>query len=460
MKQSVAAGQARVVHGDIVDLAPPRAVREIAERLQRDGFEAWAVGGAVRDRLVGQGGGDWDLTTNATPHEMGHVFRRTVPIGVEHGTVGVLAKDGVLYEVTTYRRDVETDGRHAVVAFADTLEEDLARRDFTINAIAWDPISGELRDPYGGLDDFVQARLRTVGEPAQRFAEDYLRVLRALRFAGHFVLAIEPETWQALMGAVPSLGTLSAERLREELFKVLERTRHASATLRLYEASGALAQILPELAATVGLETGRELDAWLESIAAVDALPTRRPILRMAALLANVGMPSARSPDLRGGFRYTGHEVIGARIAEDIMQRFKASNAAVERVALLVRHQADLFPPDAPDAGVRRWLRDVGPDRARDLFRLRIARWRAMREEGGMRDLTARWRHAHRILLSRPVLDVGGLAIDGSDLKQLGLRPGPRFGEILRELLERVIDEPTLNTREQLLAIAGAEQEE
>jgi tRNA nucleotidyltransferase (CCA-adding enzyme) len=445
-------GAADVQHGDSVDLAPPRAVREIAERLRRDGFAAWAVGGAVRDRLLGEPGGDWDLTTNATPHELRHVFRRTVPIGIEHGTVGVLAQDGVLYEVTTYRRDVETDGRHAVVAFAETLEEDLARRDFTINAIAWDPVSGELRDPYGGLVDLENAVLRTVGEPAQRFAEDYLRVLRALRFSGHYVLDIEPATWQALIGAAGHLDRLSAERVREEIFKVLGNTRHASAALRLYQASGALATILPELAATVGLETGGERDAWLESSAAVDALPPTRPLLRMAALLANVGMPAARSPDLRGGVRYTGHAAVGAPIAERIMKRLKASNADVERVTLLVRRQADLFPPDAPDSGVRRWLRDVGPENVNDLFRLRIARWRARREEGGMRDIAARWRHAHRIMLARPVLDVGGLAIDGADLKQLGLRPGPRFGEILRDLLEHVIDDPSLNTREQLLA--------
>jgi tRNA nucleotidyltransferase (CCA-adding enzyme) len=443
--------------GDIVDLAPPRAVREIAERLRRAGFQAWAVGGAVRDRLLGLGGGDWDIATSAPPHDVRHVFRRTVPLGIEHGTVGVLASDGVLYEVTTFRHDVETDGRHAVVAFATTLEEDLARRDFTFNAIAWDPVSGELRDPYDGLRDLRQARLRTVGDPAARFAEDYLRVLRALRFAGHFVLTVDPAAWQAIVAAVPQLDRLSAERVREELFKILGRTRPASAALQLYAESGVLARIFPELAATVGLDSGGQLDAWRESLAAVDALPPTRPLLRLAALLANVGMPAARSRDLRGGWRFTGHETIGARRAEEIMQRLKASNADTAHVVALVRHQSDLFPPDAPDAGVRRWLRDISTERVRDLFRLRIARWRARREEGGLRDLVARWRHAHRILLERPVLAVHGLAIDGTDLKRLGLEPGPRFGEILRELLERVIDEPALNERERLIAIVEAE---
>jgi tRNA nucleotidyltransferase (CCA-adding enzyme) len=446
-----------VVDGEVVDLAPPRAVRQIAEELNRAGHQAWAVGGAVRDRLLGIPGGDWDLTTSATPHEMRTIFRRTVPIGIEHGTVGVLARDGVMYEVTTFRQDVETDGRHAVVAFAETLEEDLARRDFTLNAIAWDPLTGVLRDPYGGFADLQAARLQTVGEPAERFAEDYLRVLRALRFAGHFVLEIEPRTWSAIAEAAPRLTGLSAERVREELWKVLARTRHASAALDLWGRAGALRELIPELDATRGLEMPGGGDAWRESLAAVDALPPRRPLLRLAALLHSVGMPAARTKDLRGGFRFTGHEVLGARKAEDVMRRLKASNHDIEHVAMLVRRQSDLFPPDAPDAGVRRWLRDIGPDNFNDFFRLRIALWRARPVAGGAKDVAERWRHAHRVLLTRPALDVHALAIDGRDLKKLGIAPGPRFGEILRDLTERVIDDPALNDRETLLGIVRAE---
>jgi tRNA nucleotidyltransferase (CCA-adding enzyme) len=446
-----------VVDGEVLDLAPPRAVRQIAEQLSRAGHQAWAVGGAVRDRLLGIPNGDWDLTTSATPHEVRDIFRRTVPIGIEHGTVGVLAKDGVLYEVTTFRRDVETDGRHAVVAFAETLEEDLARRDFTLNAIAWDPLSGVLRDPFGGIRDLHEARLCTVGEPAERFAEDYLRVLRALRFAGHFVLEIEAATWDALVAAVPKLPALSAERIREELWKVLTRTRHASAALRLWSESGALETLLPELAATRGIETGGGLDGWHESLAAVDALPPSRPLLRMAALLHAVGMPGARTRDLRGGWRFTGHEVIGGRKADEMLRRLKASNHDAEYVGMLVRRQSDLFPPDAPDAGVRRWLRDMDPNVVNDFFRLRIALWRARPVEGGARDVAERWRHVHRVLMTRPPLSVHDLDINGGDLKRLGVQPGPRFGEILRALLERVIDDPSLNQRETLMEIVRTE---
>ncbi|MEX0907258.1 MAG: CCA tRNA nucleotidyltransferase [Gemmatimonadota bacterium] len=436
---------------------PPPAVLEIARKLDHAGHDVWAVGGAVRDALLGAPGGDWDLASSARPEEVRAIFRRTVPIGIEHGTVGVLASDGVLYEVTTFRRDVETTGRHAVVAFAQTIDEDLARRDFTFNAMAWHPIRDELRDPFGGFDDLEGAVLRTVGDPADRFAEDYLRVLRALRFAGHFVLIVEPDAWVALRAAVPRLTDLSAERVREELLKVLGKTPHAAAVLELYAESGALAVLYPELEALRTIEAVSLSDEpWTRTLRAVDALPVTRPRLRLAALLHAVGMPVARARDLRGGWRYVGHEPHGARKAEELMRRIKASNADVEYVAALIGRQSDLFPPDAPDAGVRRWLLHIPPPLVNDFFRLRIALWRAHPVERGDRDLRERWSHVRRVLAGNPPLTTADLAIDGSDLKRLGLEPGPQFGEILRLLLERVIEQPSLNERELLLAEARA----
>lgn len=440
-----------------MQLNAPRAVLEIAQKLDHAGHDVWAVGGAVRDALIGAPGGDWDLATSARPEEVRRMFRRTAPIGIEHGTVGVLGSDGVLYEVTTFRRDVETTGRHAVVEFAHTIDEDLARRDFTFNAIAWHPIHDEIRDPYDGLGDLHAARLRTVGAASERFAEDYLRVLRGLRFAGHFVLEPTSETWDALTAAVPQLGVLSAERVREELFKVLSKTPHASAALRLYERSGALAELYPELRAVADLQQSDPADAtslWQRTLAATDAVPPSRPLLRMAALLHSVGVPAAATRDLRGNWRFTGHEVFGARKARDVMQRLKASNADTEYVTALVAKQSDLFPPDAPDAGVRRWLLHVPPTLVPDLFRLRIALWRAHPVERGEADLAARWRHVRRVLATDPPLDAAALAISGDDLKAMGLPPGPRFGEILRALLDRVVDDPALNERETLLRMA------
>lgn len=441
-----------------IELEPPRAVVAIARRLEERGYEAWAVGGAVRDSLIGRSGGDWDLATDATPDQIRRVFRRTVPIGIEHGTVGVLADDSVLYEVTTFRQDVETDGRHAVVRFASTLDEDLARRDFTINAVAWNPITHELRDPFGGAADLRQGVLRTVGDPERRFAEDYLRVLRALRFAGHFGLRIEEETRRALVAATVHLDRLSPERIREELVKVLSKTRRASTSLGLYAETGVLAKLLPELDAARGLEVHEGADAWTLAIRSVDAVSRMRIRLRLAALLHVVGYPLAKARDLRGGFRYTGNEQMGARASEAILRRLRSSNAEIARVVAIVAHQSDLFPPDASDAVVRRWLADVGPELVNDLFRLRIARQRAAPVERAGDDIVARWRIARRIMHTDPPLTIDRLAIDGNDLRSAGLQPGPRFGEILRDLLDRVIDDPTLNDRDALLDIVKRER--
>lgn len=436
-------------------LLPPPAVVEIAERLRRHGHQAWAVGGAVRDALLGVGHGDWDLATDARPPEVRRIFRRTIPIGIEHGTVGVIGRDGVMYEVTTFRRDVETFGRHAVVAFADSIEEDLSRRDFTINAIAWDPLDDSLLDPHGGLQDLEERRLRTVGHAPDRMAEDYLRVLRALRFAGQYELTIDDDTWSAIQAAVGQLRALSAERVHEELTKVLARARKASIALELYARSGVLDALFPELAATRGVSLADgEPDVWTRSLAASDAVSPVRLRVRYAALLHGIGIPAARTRDpLRGGWRVTGHERMGGRKAEELLRRLRASNADTERIASLVLRQSDLFPPDARSASVRRWLADVGPELVRDLFRLRIALYKAQPVTGGDADLVERWRKAHRVMLQHPVISLDGLAIDGEDLKRLGLSPGPRFGEILRVLLLRVIEKPELNTRDALLAI-------
>lgn len=434
-----------------IRLAAPDAVLEIAAKLEKAGFETWAVGGAVRDALLGMRGNDWDLATRARPRDVQKVFKRTVPVGIDHGTVGVLARDGSMYEVTTFRRDVETFGRHATVQFSATIEEDLARRDFTFNAIAWNPLTHELRDPYDGFDDLKAARLRTVGEPAERFREDYLRILRALRFAGHFVLEIESATWDALISATDRLHQLSAERIREELWKIFTKTPHASAALKFYASSGVLGVLYPEIAAVVKLERETDRPVWTRTLAAVDQLPRNRPALRMAALLHGIGMPSVGDRDLRGEWRFAGHEARGARDAEALMRRLKASNADIERVSALVRLQNDIFPPDAPDAGVRRWLRHVPPSRVNDLFRLRFALARAAGESAA--DLKQRWRHVHRILLQHPVIDVAGLAIGGKELKALGLTPGPEFSSIFEGLLERVLEDPSLNEAGTLIRI-------
>lgn len=442
---------------DRPDLHPPPDVLFIARKLQEAGFDTWTVGGAVRDALAGghhedwdptaSGApiSDWDLTTAARPRDVQRLFRRTVPVGVAHGTVGVLGKDGRLYEVTTFRRDVETDGRHARVIFADRVDDDLRRRDFTINAVAWHPLTHELRDPHGGLPDLLDGILRTVGDPAERFREDRLRVLRALRFAGRFGLRIDEGTWQAAREAAPELVHLSAERVREELLKVLRQVHPPSLSLRLYEQSGALAQLYPELQACVGAADG-DADVWTHLLRVVDDLPKHRTALRFAALLHDAG--KAVDP--------ADHASTGAALAHRLMKRLKFSNAEIDRAVHLVAQHSAFPSPGAPAPELRRWLRRIGREYVNDLFRLRIADLRARAaDDPRLAETNRLWKRVRGELASEAPLEIGDLAISGAELRALGLPPGPLYGEILRGLLERVTDDPSLNDRETLMGMVA-----
>lgn len=420
-------------HG--LDLRPPPSFSDMSNRLEEAGFEAWAVGGAVRDRLLGVVTPDWDLATSARPSDVVKLFRRTVPVGIEHGTVGVLDLDGVLYEVTTFRKDVETDGRHAVVTFAESIEDDLARRDFTINAIAWRECTGELRDPWGGRSDLAAGILRAVGDPSERFAEDYLRVLRGLRFAGAYELTMDPPTREALEEAVPGLDRLSAERVREELIKVLS-SRAPSATLRLYRDTGALGVWYPEL------ERHADDAAWDETLAAIDELHRDRWLLRVCRLLLVMPTdPSAESPE----------DDANLAAAGALLKRLKFSGAHQRRILHLYQHFLPFISPVDSSSRIREWLSEIGSGTERDLFRLHIAAARASRAEDAMKALVFVWRRAHDERLSGAPIEQADLAVDGHDVLSLGMSPGPLVGLLLDELHARVLEDPELNTRKALL---------
>jgi tRNA nucleotidyltransferase (CCA-adding enzyme) len=405
-------------------LEVPEAVRRIAERLERSGYATWTVGGAVRDALLGVSRSDWDLATAARPETVRKLFSPSYPIGIQFGTVGVRGADGRVYEVTTFRRDIETDGRHAVVEYADEIEEDLARRDFTVNAIAYHPLREQYLDPFAGRDDLRSGTLRCVGDASQRFAEDYLRVLRGLRFAGRYGLQIEAATREALEAAVPRLPRLSGERVREELLKVLAAPR-PSPSLGLYRESGALTVIAPELA-------GVAKDAWTCQLRAIDYLPASRWMLRLALLLAPAG------PGI-----------------ETLLRRLRFSNAETRVVTALVR-ALDLRLPVATDVvGARRWLSEVTPAHGRDVLRLHVARRRG--EPSGAKDgkdLADRVRRILEVMRRHDPVTLSDLAIDGNDIQAaLGLRTGPEVGRLLQRCLEAVVENPELNQRDDLLAM-------
>jgi tRNA nucleotidyltransferase/poly(A) polymerase len=440
-----------------VDLQPPDEVVGIARRLEAAGYPAWVVGGAVRDALRGVDPGDWDLTTAARPGEIQRIFPRTVPVGIAHGTVGVLAPSGRMYEVTTFRRDVETFGRHATVAFAETLDEDLSRRDFTINAIAWHPSSHELRDPHGGVQDLERGVLRTVEEPERRFEEDRLRVLRGLRFAGGFGMEVEASTWNAIVESADKLGELSAERLREELWKVLGGHEVPSRSLALYASSGVLAALYPELDRCRGVRVpwSAHDDLWTYTLRSVDHLTRHRPELRAAALLHASGFTNSDDGTL------VLDPVRGAGTARQLLRRLKASNATVDTVTHLIAQHAPIPSVNAPSPEIRRWIRRVGRDYLNDLFRLleaiAWARWVTPHPRlEALAGLAALKDRVGEVRRSGIPLDLRELAVDGSDLRGTGIPPGPRLGEILKELLEEVTDDRVPNERDALLDRARA----
>jgi len=399
----------------------PDPARAIAGRLLEAGHEAWFVGGAVRDVLLAlrrpecareDGGGDFDIATSAVPDVVRKLFPRSVPVGVEHGTVAVLDEGGTAHEVTTFRKDVETDGRHAIVKFGVSLAEDLARRDFTVNAIAVHPVSGVLVDPFGGQADLEAGLVRAVGDPARRFLEDRLRILRALRFAAVLGFEIEGSTWEEVKAQAGELDHLSRERVRDEWLKTLGAARPGDC-VRLWRKAGVLTEVWPELVRLPDPAAG-----WL------DAADTREPVLLTAAVL------------WRGG--------VGPDAVEAAVRRLRFSNRDVARVRGVVTALLDSLPAPGQARDVRRWLsrhRECADDA------IAVSEPRARRA-----DLIAAVRGVEA---AGDPLSVRELAVSGEDLKAAGVPAGKEIGEALRQLLDDVLDEPGRNSREWLLERAG-----
>jgi tRNA nucleotidyltransferase (CCA-adding enzyme) len=424
-------------------LRPPGAVLDITRDLEAAGFEAWCVGGAVRDALLGLTHLDWDLATNATPDQVRTVFgrKRTIPVGIEFGTVGVLDPAGVMHEITTFRRDVRTDGRHAEVEFGASLDEDLARRDFTVNAIAYSPSRKEIRDPFEGRRDLELGRLRAVGDARQRMREDRLRALRALRFASRFGFEIDADTWAAIGESAPFLTRLSAERVKQELEKTMDQVEHPSKALNLWRRSGALSVLIPSLG-----------DVRDDVIAALDfaALPesAKRPgrrLTRLAVLFSDVEPATA----LRtvAGLRFSKHE---AQWISTLARLWQTTGATI----------AEALSAGEPSAGqVRRWVAAIGRTNLPAFFRLAEARWAALRlvnaPAPAAQAVHGLYRRCLRAALSEPI-DLGDLAVDGDDLRRAGIDPGPVLGKILVGLLDQVLENPGINTPDELVRRAQA----
>jgi tRNA nucleotidyltransferase (CCA-adding enzyme) len=385
----------------------PPEVLKIATTLEDAGFETWCVGGAIRDNLLGVENHDFDLTTSAPPRDVQKLFKRTVPVGIEHGTVAVLDGANQSHEVTTFRKDIKTDGRHAVVEFGVSLMDDLARRDFTINAIAYHPLRHEWRDPFQGAQDLAKKLIRSVGDPNWRFQEDYLRILRALRFSARFEFRIHARTLEAAKANAQGLAQLSAERVRDEWVKGIQTAKKVSKLVALWREVGATRIWLPEIAGNEKRETGN-----------VDKLP-RDPVL-VTALLA--GDPAS------------------------LLIRLKCSNRDIER-GRAIGSWRDRYPDPKDRAAVRRWLAATG-EFASDLLAilpgLDVSRFPF--------PVSRLPQIVEQIRSAGEPLSLKDLAVKGDDLIAAGVRPGPDVGEALARLLEEVLEDPARNTKEYLLS--------
>lgn len=434
----------------------PDYVESIMDTLEKNGYEAYIVGGSVRDILLGKTPTDYDIATNAHPEEIECIFSeyKTIDVGKKFGTILIYQPEGSI-EVTTFRKEGSyIDGRRPEwVSFSYKIEDDLSRRDFTINAIAYNKYKGII-DPYNGRKDLKRKIIRTVGEPEERFNEDYLRILRAVRFASQLKLTIDEPTFSAGIKCSPNIEKVSVERIFSEFFKIL-LSETPSYGIRLLENIGVLKIILPEIIHSIGFKQNNphhEMDVYNHILCVLDNTP---PIIqiRLAALFHDIGKPHTLTIDEEGIGHFYGHDKIGADISKEVLKRFKASNELVEKVSNLVKEHMN-HHADFKEKGLKRLIRRLGEREVFNLIDLQIADIKCSNKEATIDYIIERRNRIEEILEKKETYEINQMDIDGEDLMDLGFEEGPIIGEILEYLLEKVMEKPELNDKEILKRMA------
>ena len=429
----------------------PRKVVLIIKNLQRHGYDAYAVGGCVRDSILNRKPEDWDITTSAKPEQVKRIFRRTVDTGIEHGTVTVLiGKDG--FEVTTYRVDgLYEDGRHPKeVTFTSRLEEDLKRRDFTINAMAYND-DERLVDAFGGMRDLNYHLIRCVGDPKERFSEDALRILRAVRFSAQLAFPIEPETAEAIKSLAPNLEKISAERIQAELVKLLvsdhpERIQDACEL-------GITKVVLPEWDDMVGVKQNTPHHKYDVAAHTVHALQNVKndKVLRLTMLFHDMGKPVMKTTDENGRDHFKGHAIASEQIAKTVMKRLKFDNDTIRKVTKLVAYHDYRMEPTG--ANVRRAMHEIGVELFPYYLAVRLADTKAQssyERRGKLENIIQIRELSRNALRNKECVTLKDLAVTGTDLINLGIAPGKELGTLLNELLDMVIEDPAWNQKGKL----------
>lgn len=449
----------------------PDILKKMNEIFVQHGYKAYLVGGAVRDMLMGKEPHDWDVTTDATPEQVMSIFRKVIPTGIAHGTVTVHFMKNEI-EVTTFRTESDySDGRHPdKVEYTGNIEEDLSRRDFTINAIASYLGDGTITDPFHGRDDIKRKVIRTVGNPLERFSEDGLRPVRAVRFSAQLGFEIERETLKAISEPeiLKKTSGISLERFRDELLKLM-KSEKPSAGLKLMEESGILDIFIPEFKKCRGCIQGdfrgyHQFDVLDHLFYACDGAPASKQNVRLAALFHDIGKPDVKRviPTPQGDqFTFYNHEAKSQQITKEILFRLKFSNAEIANICHLVVNHMFNYTQDWTDAAVRRFLAKIQAENLEDLYDLRLA------DIYGMNNAPVRGQDSRTIALlnelkdrisketeKNSVLSLKQLAVNGKDLMKNGISAGKDLGFVLNQLLETVLEDPSQNEKEQLIKIA------
>ena len=446
--------------------AIPAPVVEICQTLRDQGHRAWVVGGCLRDLLMGRPVSDWDVATSALPGDVQRAFRRVIPTGIQHGTVTVLWR-GVPYEVTTLRGDGGySDGRRPdSVYFVKTIDEDLSRRDFTVNAIAYDPLEDELTDPHQGVGDLARRTIRAVGNPVARFVEDGLRVLRAARFVATLEFDLDGATEAAIPEALATYERVSKERVHDEWRKTMRAARPSRA-FEVMRRTGILGLTCPILLDQVECEQNRwhAHDVWHHTMACLDHIGGRGDeadvVLKMAALLHDIGKPKSRQwSDKTQDYTFYHHERIGADMAQRWLHEHRFATDERRTIVHLIQQHLICYERDWTDAAVRRFVRRVGGEHVERLIALAradaLAKGRPVEDElAALDELVGR---IADVAAAGAALSARDLEIDGRDVMQtLSIPASRRVGVILDALLERVLDDPSVNERAQLLELLPA----
>jgi tRNA nucleotidyltransferase (CCA-adding enzyme) len=430
----------------------PKELISIVKTIKKAGFRCYIVGGGVRDMLLGLDPKVWDLTTDARPEQVTKLFKKVVPTGIKYGTVTVIEKN-IPYEITTFRSDEKyVDGRHPTnVRYSKNLKEDLSRRDFTINALVYDPTTNELVDEFGGIKDLNAKLIKAVGIPVERFSEDGLRPMRACRFAAKLKFDIEPKTFKAISKCLKTAKLVSVERVHDEFMRMLESEK-PSVGIELMRKSGLLKLYIPELLKGVGVKQPKPFhieDVYQHNIHTCDNISKEKPVLRLAALLHDISKPECKVKNT-----FYNHEHKGAEAALKIMKRLKFSNKDITYVTNIIHNHMFNYSDNWSDAAIRRFIRRAGVEYLNDIFELRIADIHAMGRPAGKdhpKDLRKRIK---KILDSQNALHLADLKVNGLDvMKTLRIPASPKIGQVLEKLLDKVIEEPSLNTKPQLLRL-------